>query len=280
PSESALKRLRNQTFSTKSAQRRHSIQMGNACASIAQSEQQTDFATLPETTFSYPANDEDSYLSWYQKIFSSVFVATNPFLNLPNFPLNTQGNWIPEGVNAVAKQRGANASISWQEISELCGFPSIAHVNRALRLTGSQRVLTELASPADTEKMLEVCKGQNFFVPDEGRFSPLAQLSLARFLKELGHDRIIVANDFGTSPRMMKSKELLLPDRFEPAEIQAMDGSVYICIYTDYHYFLVCQSDQSFSVANPMSHFEGFFADENTNDLWGVGDLCDNAKGS
>lgn len=59
-----------------------------------------------------------------------------------------------------------------------------------------------------------------------------------------------------------------------------MDGSVYICLYTDYHYFLVCQSDHNISVANPMDYFEGFFADENTNDLWGVGDLCDDAKGS
>ena len=209
-----------------------------------------------------------------------MFVATNPFLKIPDFPLNTQGNWIPDEVVAVAKQRGANASISWQVIAELCGFPSIAHINRALRLTGSKRILAELANSAETEKMLEVCKGQNFFVPDEGCFSPLAQLGLARFLDKLGHDRVIAAEDFGIKPRLMEAEELLLPDRFSPAEIQAMDGSAYICIYTDYHYFLVCQSDHSFSVANPMNYFEGFFADENTNYLWGVGDLGDNAKGS
>ncbi len=85
--------------------------MSNACATIAQNKQQIDFATLTEPTFSYPANDEDSYLAWYQKNFSSVFVATKPFLKVPDFPLNTQGNWIPDEVNAVTKQRGAEVGI-------------------------------------------------------------------------------------------------------------------------------------------------------------------------
>ena len=128
-----------------------------------------------------------------------------------------------------------------------------------------------------TEKMLEICTGQNFFIPDEGRFSPLVQLGLARFLKQLGYDKVTIADHFGLSPRLVKSEELL-SGRSVPAEIQSMDGAIYICIYTDYHYFLVCQSNHSTSVANPMHYFEGFFADEKTNDLWGVGDLGDYTK--
>lgn len=235
---------------------------------------------MTEPVFSYPANDEDTYLSWFRDDFSSVFVATNPFLKIPDFPLNSQGEWIPDVVNTVAKQRGADAGVSWQVISELCGFPSIAHVNRALRLTGSGRILDKLACSSDTEKMLKICKEQNFFVPDEGCFSPLVQLTLARFLKQLGHDEVIVADHFGTSPRPMKSEEFLLPDGFAPPEIHTPDRSVYLSVYTDYHYFLVCQTQSSISAANPMDYFEGFFADENTNDLWCVGDLGDGLKGS
>ena len=230
--------------------------------------------------FSYPANDEDTYLSWYKDSFSSVFVATNPFIKIPDFPLNSQGEWMPDEVNTIAKQRGVETGVTCREISELCGFSSIAHVNRALRLTGSKRIVNDLACSSDTEKMLGVCKDQHLFVPDEGYYSPLVQIALARFLKQLGHDEVIVADQFGTSPRQMRSEEFLLPEDFVPPEIYTLDKSAYLSIYTDYHYFLVCQSERSISVANPMDYFEGFFADENTNDLWGVGSLGDNLNGN
>ncbi|MBM1817835.1 hypothetical protein [Pseudosulfitobacter pseudonitzschiae] len=223
--------------------------------------------------FSYPDHDENLYLSWFKDSFSSVFVATNPFLNIPDFPLNPQGEWIPDEVNSVAKQRGADAGISWQKISMLCGFPSIAYVNRALGLTGSKRLSDKFSCPADTATMLKLCREQNIFIPDEGFLSPLSELSLASFLKELEHDEVIVADHFGTSPRPMKSEKFLKPEVFPTPEIYAQDKSIYVSIYTDYHYFLVCQTDASRSKANPANYFDGFFANENTNDLWGVSDL-------
>lgn len=232
-----------------------------------------------DPVFSYPRWDEDTYLRWYRNDFSSVFVGTNPFLKIPDFPLSSPGDWIPDEVHAVAKQRGASVGVSWQEISELCGFSSIAHVNRALRLTGSKRIVDELACPSDTAKLLKVCSDRNIFIPDEGFFSPLTELSLARFLGHLGHEQVIVSDHFGISPRQMASQSFLAPDVDVPPEIHAPDRSIYLAIYTDYHYFLVCQSENSRASANPIDYFEGFFATENTNDLWGVGDLNDCLKG-
>lgn len=223
--------------------------------------------------FSYPGNDEDHYLSWYSKDFSSVFVATNPFLRLPDFSLPPDGEWIPEEVCKAAKQQSVDVGVSWQEISELCGFPSIAHVNRALRLTGSKRISGEFACPSDTKKMLRLCNDNNIVVPDEGHYSPLVDISIARFLMQLGHEELIVADHFETSSRQIKSETLLLPEVFAPPQILTPDRSVYLSIYIDYHYFLVCQTEDSKSAVNPTDYFEGFFADKNTNDFWGIGDL-------
>ena len=127
--------------------------------------------------------------------------------------------------------------------------------------------------------MLSVCNDQHLFAPDEGYYSPLVEIALARFLKQLGQDEVIVADHFGTSPRPMKSEDFLLPDGLAPPEIYTQDKSAYLSIYTDYHYFLVCQTERSISAANPMDYFEGFFADENTNDFWGIGDLGDRLNG-
>lgn len=223
--------------------------------------------------FSYPENDKDTYLSWYKDDFSSVFVATNPFLTVPGFSVKDRDGWIPDSANIVAKQHGEDAGVSWQEIAERCGFPSIAHVNRALRLTGSKRISDTLACPSDTAKVLKICTDQNVFTPDEGFLSPVSELRLARFLKTLEHDEVVVADHFGTSPRPMKSENFLLLDVFATPEIHTRDKSLYVSIYTDYHYFLICQTDASREKANPSDFFEGFFADEGTNDFWGVGDL-------
>ena len=44
----------------------------------------------------------------------------------------------------------------------------------------------------------------------------------------------------------------------------------------DYHYFLICQSDESLNQAKPQDYFEGFYANARTNDFWGVGDFSGN----
>lgn len=220
--------------------------------------------------FRYPSLEEDRYLQHFSGAFSSVFVATNTFLNIPEYELNASENWIPPEVIELAKRRGTSAGLSWEDIADLCGFPSIAHVNRALRLTGSKRIAKEDACPSDTEQLLKVCKENHIFLPDEGYFSPLVELQLARFFFDLGFSSVTVADHFGTSPRQMQTEEFKSFDAGVPPEICSEDHSIYVVIYTDLHYFLVCQTEQNKLIANPQNYFEGFFADENTSDKWGT----------
>lgn len=228
---------------------------------------------LQETRFSYPRNDGDTYLSWYRNEFSSVFVATNPFIRVPDFSWTTPTDSISDEVLKSAKRQGEQSAVLWCEIAKMCKFSSIAQVNRALRLTGSKRILSKFASPQDTDLMLKICKEQNILLPDEGILGPSTELSIGRFLKKLGHDEVIVANSFGDAPRKLNSAEFLQPKPVDVSEMHAEDGSTYISVYTDYHYFLVCQTDESRSVANPRDYLEGFFADDRTSDFWGIGDL-------
>jgi hypothetical protein len=96
---------------------------------------------------------------------------------------------------------------------------------------------------------------------------------MASFLDALEQPEVVVADHFGAFPRLMKSDDFLLPKIFEAPEILTPENSLYAAIYTDYHYFLICQTSASRSKANPADFFEGFFADADTNDFWGVGDL-------
>ncbi|WP_366663074.1 hypothetical protein [Leisingera sp. JC11] len=170
--------------------------------------------------------------------------------------------------------QGPSCGVSWQEIADLCGFPSIRHVNRTIRLTGSRRLSPEFACPGDTERMLEVCTSRSIYPPDEGRASPLLELAMGTFLRELGHDYVTAAGHFGVSRSSLLARDLL--DRQQECdwvELWPEDKSLYCTIYIDYHYYLICQTSGSWQQARPEDYFEGFYAGAETCDFWGVGDF-------
>ena len=110
---------------------------------------------LSQLPFQYPDRDDTPYREWFHGSFSSIFVATNDFLYVPEILPNKTEDWIPPDAYELAKQRGSQAAISWAAIAELCGFSSIAHVNRALRLTGSKRIHKDLACVAETQLLVD-----------------------------------------------------------------------------------------------------------------------------
>lgn len=225
--------------------------------------------TLP---FSYPDEDETPYRSWFAKDFASVFVALNPFLCMPGFEPAKNGDWMSDAVAVAAKRCGPDCGVSWAEIAEICGFPSIRHVNRALGLTGSKRISDELASPEDTAKMWRICAERSIYLPDEGEPSPLMELALGQFMQALGHKEVLAAGHFGHGPRLRPVADLLNWDKEQEfVEFCATDRSLYCTIYTDYHYYLICQTEAGLERARPEDFFEGFYAEEETNDFWGVG---------
>lgn len=221
------------------------------------------------SVFTYPENDEIPYLSHFKDDFETVFVVLPPFLKLNSTLPKEHENFVSDHVTASAKQIGHAAGVSWQLISELCGSSSIAQVNRALRLTGSKRIVAEFSCPKDTKKLLGICNENNLALPDEGYISPLQELSLACFLKTLGLDEVVAAGHFGGSLKVVKSSSFSQSYNSANPEIYAADHSLYVTNYFDYHYLFICQMPASRAKANPAEYFEGFFADEGTNDFLG-----------
>ncbi|UWQ79736.1 hypothetical protein K3725_01640 [Leisingera sp. S132] len=203
-----------------------------------------------------------------------MFVALNPFLRLPGHPPWKNGDWIPESVLKTAKTQGPSCGVSWQEIADMCGFASIRQVNRALRLTGSKRLPPEFACPEETEHMLRACAARSIYPPDEGRASPLLELSMGAFVQALGHQEVVAAGHWGVSQSRLPAHDLLdKSQECDWVELWPADLSFYCTIYTDYHYYLICQTSSSLQKARPEAYFEGFYAEEDTCDFWGIGRL-------
>ncbi|GHH00029.1 hypothetical protein GCM10010961_36430 [Pseudodonghicola xiamenensis] len=98
------------------------------------------------------------------------------------------------------------------------------------------------------------------------------ELALGRFLQALGHGEVLAAGHFGHGPRLRPVAELLNRDKEQEfVEFCATDRSLNCTIDTDYHYYLICQTEAGLTRARPEDFFEGFYAEKETNDFWGVG---------
>ena len=227
---------------------------------------------MDEIPFTYPKDDDGPYLEHFAGQFSSVFVALPPFLKLGFPPAHRVDDGISLDESLSAKRLGLSCGVSWTDVAALCQFPTIGHVNRALRLTGSRRILVELAKPEDTARLIETCSDVGLIPPDEGYISALMEVSAGTFLKRLGHENVFVANHFGMRMRKVSADDLLNPEiRVGGEEYCAEDLSVFFTTYTDYHYTLICQTAKSVKTAAPEDYFEGFAAGPATCDMWGVG---------
>jgi hypothetical protein len=170
---------------------------------------------------------------------------------------------------------GLDAEVRWSEVCELCGFASPKRVNRALRLTGSKRIAPELADPLDTERLIERCDANSISLPEEGHASPSLCIRISRFLEALGHTEVLRANHFGFRPELEPVASLRQPGTWMVACLHTVDSSAHLEFYTDYHYVLIAQTEQSLARADPSKYFEGFFADDETTDFWGIGPMRD-----
>lgn len=220
---------------------------------------------------SYPSDDDVPYLAHFAPNFSRVFVLFNPFVRVDGYSHQDDRTYLTDEVWTAAKLQGASSGVSWADIGKLSGLPSSRRVNRALRLTGSSRIKPELASEEDTLQLLECCRRHNVSLPDEGRFSPSLVTALECFLRSLGHDKVLGASHFGFDPHEIEVHSLLDAAVNCPPEIYALDGTLYVAMWTDHHYGLVCQSDASRQRSSPAHFFEGFEADTSTTDFWGIG---------
>jgi hypothetical protein len=220
---------------------------------------------------SYPSDDDVPYLAHFAPNFSHVFVMLNPFVRVDgDVHQDDRYCLMTDEVRTAAELQGASSGVSWAEIGKLSGLPSPRRVNRALRLTGSRRIKPELASEKDTQQLLECCRRHNVSLPDEGRFSPSLVIAIERFLRSLGRDKVLGAGGFGIDPEELEVHSLLVNC---PPEIYGLDGTLYISMWTDHHYGLVCQSDAGRQRSSPSHFFEGFEADGTTTDFWGIGSI-------
>lgn len=245
------------------------------------------------------------FLRWYEGIFESVYIALHPFVkiagvnpasasqpilyvdraSLPNEPLTM------EIVNMLSKQNADNfsfdvpllqemekkvgVSVSWAEIITACEFVSNSQLNKTL-LAVIKAIRTEICSAEEVDQLQSYCAANRIFLPTESSFPPILEQKVCDFLKLIGHERILIADEFNSTV-IARNRAALETEKswgssecinFRIDKIYPEDHSFLLITPFDGFYMAICGSRHTLESARIEKLFEGFWCNDFTRPDW------------
>ncbi|MDM0039671.1 DUF2711 family protein [Variovorax sp. J22G21] len=209
-------------------------------------------------------------LAFYEGEFEAAYVLLNPFLRPKSTTFEVTASAL-DGMSVDELCRAFEA-VRWSEVRDLCGFPSIASIDVALRTMigglGKEHADKELA-----DVLANSLKRHGLLPPVEGMFPALVQEPLLSFVQSLEQDWLWVGDEFCTERKLCWIDDLKLAT----ANMTLVRGSVFTpdkaalwTVHWDSHFTLFCSS--SLNVQRLARHpvLEGFVCAPETEIYWSV----------
>jgi len=250
--------------------------------------------------------DDSPILPWFGGTFTHGFVALHPFFTIEGLdPKNCEYgtlvlsrsaapaafsllDWAdaeqanrrvgkeigPEGVDGAAKRYGRQ--IGWRTICQQAGFTDHCELDQALR-TSIGGLRHDLADAAKSDRLTTYCSQHRIFPPNEGRFEPLMQTSLAAAFRRAGYLRLTVGDEFGDDERLVDTSLLEQSElwdgmaelpRFGVKRLIAPDRSLLAWVHWDSFYTLILGTTEVFQDLKISTLFEGFWCSDETESYW------------
>lgn len=245
-------------------------------------------------------------LGWYSGAYTHGFVALHPFFTVEGLDPKTcehgtlillgsaaptaQGllEWVDEkatdrrvgkeinaeGVDGAAKRFGRK--VNWRTICREAGFTDHCDLDRALR-TSIGGLKHHVADTTKSDRLASYCSQHRIFPPNEGRFEPLMQASLATVFGRAGHHQLLVGDEFGQDERLVDVSLLERCDLWDGmAELPqygvkrliALDRSLLVWVHWDSFYTLILGTAKALEGLRIAELFEGFWCSEETQSYW------------
>lgn len=250
--------------------------------------------------------DDTPIMGWYAGIYSHGFVAVHPFFtvdglhpdNCEHGTLVLSGGEAPgdigllewadqesahrrvgkeimaEGVDGLAKRFGQQ--VSWRKMCLQANFANHCELDRALR-TRIGGLRKDLADTAASDRLASYCSEHRIFTPNEGRFEPLMQSSLASLFRSAGFAKVVVGDEFGDDERLVDIDLLERNDlwdgmtelpRYGIKRLIAPDHSLLAWVHWDSFYTLILGTADSLHELWIARSFEGFWCSDDTDTYW------------
>lgn len=248
---------------------------------------------------------DEQFLTWYEGVFESVYIALHPFCKIagidpasaPRAVLVVDRSTLPDKpltmdvVKALSAQNKEHLSldlpalqrmekevgvpVSWAEVRTACGFDSIAQVNTALLIT-IMAIKKELGSADDAEHLQAYCAANKIFLPTEDTVPPILEAQICSFLKRIGYENVVIADEFNDTVVARKVADLdtetpwVLSDSigFRLNKIYPEDHSFLMVAPWDSLYMAICGSRRALDTAGIEELFDGFWCDATTRPDW------------
>jgi hypothetical protein len=223
--------------------------------------QPDSFATAP------PA--EVSILQHYAGTFEAVYVLLHPFIDASKVGVEQFKPGTYPDRQSIAQSCRA---VSWAEIMERTGLPSIASVDVGLR-TSIRGLKEEFSNRDYAAKIESLVDSSKILPPDEGRFSDLLHDMILSSVQSLGYEWAWVGDEFGTERKLywiddLKNQESG-PTR-STCNVFTPDKALLWTTHWDSHFSFLCSSERSLNAIQEAYHFEGFYCDRTTEIDWSV----------
>lgn len=165
--------------------------------------------------------------------------------------------------------------VPWSEVREICGLPSIASIDVALK-TMIGALKSDRADKQLADVLASSLKQHGLFPPCEGVFPELIQEPLLSFLQTLGQTWVWVGDELGTQ-RKLHGIDDLKPAN---AKVAITRGSVFTpdkahlwTVHWDSHFTLYCSSQLNVERLAAHPELEGFVCTRETQIDWSLSHL-------
>ncbi len=250
--------------------------------------------------------DDTPIMGWYDGVYSHGFVALHPFFTIEGLDPNAcehgtlvlSGREAPrefglmewadeeaaqrrvgkeitaEGVGGLAKRYGQQ--VSWRMMCQQGNFGNHCELDRALR-TGIGGLRQDLADTAASNRLAYYCSEHRIFTPNEGRFEPLMQSSLASLFRGAGFLEAMVGDEFGDDERLVNINLLERDELWDGMtelpqygikRLIAPDHSLLVWVHWDSFYTLILGTADSLRELRIDRSFEGFWCSDETDTYW------------
>jgi len=221
----------------------------------------------PEVFASCPLDGK--ILEYYAGTFESVYVSLNPFIK-PIFI--DKAEFCPGTYPSRSSIIKHCKPVSWSEVQQLAGLPSLAAVDIGLR-TGIGGLKAELENKQYTASIEALSQSQGILSPTEGVFSELLHDSILASIQALGYEWLWVGNEFCTERKLrwiddLKDQDVgLTAGRFN---VFTPDKQLLWTCHWDSHFSFLCSSQEKLSFIQQTIGLEGFFCSPSTEVYWSV----------
>jgi hypothetical protein len=205
----------------------------------------------------------------YARTFEAVYILLHPFIDASEFGIEHFKPGTYPNRQSLAKNCRA---VTWAEIIERTGLPSVAAVDVGLR-TSILGLKEEFSNREYAAKIEAVVEQSKILPPDEGRFSDLLHDRVLDSIQSLGYEWVWVGDEFGTERKLYWIDDLKSQESGPTVghrNVFTPDKAILWTTHWDSHFSFLCSSERNLKSIREAYHFEGFFCDSTTEVYWSV----------